>query len=96
MLPHHDQRTSENGDPAEHAKELLLLITTLCSHSALITVTFSTPCLFSTVAVLEHNAAEAPGMTKAGDWPLWLQIVVGVPNVVGKSGQSCHPHARAA
>lgn len=30
-----------------------------------------------------HNVAEAYGVTKAEDWPMWLQIAVGIPNAIG-------------
>ena len=30
-----------------------------------------------------HNAVEAHGVTKAEDWPMWLQIAVGIPNAIG-------------
>jgi hypothetical protein len=42
-LGHHDQRTSENGDPIEHGKEITPPFTTLLLPLfSLITVTFST------------------------------------------------------
>ena len=30
-----------------------------------------------------HNAAKAHSMTKAEDWPMWVQIIVGIPNAIG-------------
>jgi hypothetical protein len=34
MLPHHDLHPSENGDPAQHGKEFLLLLPCFYPHFA--------------------------------------------------------------
>ena len=51
LLPHHDQRTSENVQPVEHGKDFVILVITLLPplHLLITVAFFNTLHLVSTV-----------------------------------------------